>query len=293
MNNQTSFKTVLLALSAGMLLACQQQSDSGYDDAVEHYTSPILATVNGDPITREDVEFTISRTFSDAELLFANDDITEKVLESLIASKAMAQITKKEMGPQALADMDNKVKAYREELLVKEYLTRNATPKPVTRKMVEQYYAGNPEKFGSAKIKTFEQLKAARRLTEAERDRLLADQAQIVAADNWKALADGSGGGYPLVYHRANATPGLLHANLEAALDGLKKGEASNVMFIDGVATVLRVVDTKQTPPKPLHEVSADIRKALAPLQLRQAVKQATEEVIKQAEVERMSSNDE
>jgi hypothetical protein len=154
--------------------------------------------------------------------------------------------------------------------------------------MVQEYYDANPDKFGGATIKVFEQLKAERKLTEAERDSLLSDQATIAANTNWEAYARSNTNKYPLIYQKATATQGLLSPQIDNALQRLSVGTASNPIFVDGIPVVLRVIEEKQAPPKPLHEVSADIRKSLAPLQLRKAVKQATEEVLLEVEVERI-----
>jgi hypothetical protein len=60
-----------------------------------------------------------------------------KVLESLIASKAMQQKMRATLSEGKLADIKNRAMAFEEELYVKEYLTEFATPAPVSSKMVQ------------------------------------------------------------------------------------------------------------------------------------------------------------
>ena len=56
-------------------------------------------------------------------------------------------------------------------------------------------------------------------------------------------------------------------------------------VFIDGVPNLIRVVDERSATPKPLADVSADIRKILAPLQLRAAVRKASDEIVAASEI--------
>jgi len=104
--------------------------------------SKALATVNGEAITQDDIDFMITRTFSGSEQLFFNDEMQAKILDSLIR----------------LSDIKNRTKAFEEELFVKEYLTEFATPEPVSSKMVQDYYQQYPEEFGGGESREFEML---------------------------------------------------------------------------------------------------------------------------------------
>jgi hypothetical protein len=65
----------------------------------------------------------------------------------------------------------------------------------------------------------------------------------------------------------------------------LKKGEASQLTFIERTAYTVRIVDEMQIAPRPINEVSAEIRKALVPVQLKKSVKLASRQVLQTADV--------
>jgi hypothetical protein len=86
-------------------------------------------------------------------------------------------------------------------------------------------------------------------------------------------------------YREGLVTDKVLHPRLEKLMKDLKKGETSNLVFIKGIPYVVRIVEDKQIPPQPLDNVSAQIRRALVPVQLKKAVKQASEQVLAKSEV--------
>jgi hypothetical protein len=108
------------------------------------------------------------------------------------------------------------------------------------------------------------------------------------AADrkDWRQwVADLQGQGYPIEYRRGRVAEKILHPRLRQLMQPLKKGEASQLAFIGGMAYTARIVDEKQLAARPLNEVSAEIRKALVPVQLKKAVKLASQQVLQTADV--------
>ena len=291
---------LLLILSMlASLAACQQQQDTPETDAVEPIntsaattaappslpSSDVLATVNGENITEQDVEFMIGRTFSSSDRLFDSQQFREKVLQSLIASKAMRQSITKELSTDEQQELQQKIVAYSEELYVKEYLTQHATPDPVTTAMVTDYYEKNLEQFGGGELKSIEILKANNKITETEREQLLTALPAIRQAIDWQKYAQSAT--LRLSYLRSKVQPKLLEPALEIAAKKLSQGDASDIIFIDSIPHIIRVVAIDKIPAKPLSAVSASIRKKLAALQLKKAVKKASEFAIANAKVER------
>lgn len=242
-------------------------------------------TVNGEAITEADIEFIISKTFSSAELMLANDTIKDKVLQSLIASRAMKHIMQKNMDSDELQILQQKVVAYEEELYIKAYLQTNAVPEPVTADMVKNWYQKNPQNFGGNTIKHFELLKTVSELSEKQRDELLSAINHIRENKNWQKNSKQWQTHYQLVYQQARAYAGLLNKSLQQALNMLSAGQTSDIILHEGDIYLLRVSRETRTPPRPLAQVSASIRKTLAPVQLKKAVKKASEEAIKQADI--------
>jgi hypothetical protein len=290
-------KSLLLIALIATLSACfdSNNSESG-DNSLEQNnvdnvkvnsqnTAVILATVNGEVITEDDILSIVSNSFAQPAAVLNDTAIREKILNSLIASKAMMQLAKNDMSPEKLTAINKKSQRYKEELFVKEYLIKHANPEPVSTKMVSEYYRNNLAEFGKANLKTVEILKKLIKPSEAERDLLLASVAEVKQVDDWKSYAEANSKGLGLTYLQTKTYPGLLEPQVESVVNKLKVGEVSEVIFANGIPIIVRVANQLIAPPKPLAEVSADIRKKLAPLQLKKAVKKASEEATKEAEV--------
>lgn len=265
------------------LVSCKE-SDNGSELKLD--ASKVLATVNGEAVTQNDIDFAVERMFSNADQLIVDDEVQTKVLQSLLASKAMKQVMEKELSAEELTTIQKKTDAYREELFVKEYLVNKATPMPVNTQMVEEYYQNNLTEFGGGQSKEFEMLKTTSKPTESQRDAILANIEQIKQNSNWADYAQSNSSDLGLVYFRSKMQPGLLEPQLENALNVLELNKTSDVVFVKGVPHLLKVTAIDTLPAKPLSTVSASIRKKLAAVQLKKAVKSASDAVLDNAVIE-------
>ena len=288
LNNNIRYASVLVL--AMIVSAC----DSGVPEATapdvpettNAQDSLVLAEVNGSPITEADVDLALERTFSEVERLNANAELRQKVLESLVASRAMSQRAESQLAPEEVERIEGMARAYEEELRVKAYLQANTDPQPVTAAQVQAYYQEHPERFGAEPLHDFEMLKAPADLSDSERARVLGAVATIQGTTNWQQKSREWQAQYGLRYQALNQSPSnLLEAPLADALIQLSEGETSGVVYLDGQIHLLRLGQTTQSAAKPLSEVSSDIRKVLAPLQLREAVKAASEKAQAEAEI--------
>ncbi len=289
---------VIVLVAAGS--ACQEASndasqehpagsspETGFvEDAAAFDDSPVLAKVNGHPVTELDVELTIVRTFSQAEQMLLNDDIRQKTLESMVASKAMQLVAEKELTDDDLALIRKQTAAYEEELLVKAYLEQVVSPTPVSTKMVEDYYRQNPERFGAKTVKQYELLRTRTVPTETQRDGLLANVNTIRNTRVWHEKQAEWQTLYGLFYRQGELLDGLLDPEIEQVIQRLEAGDVSDVVYIKGIPFIMRVTGTREQAPKPLSEVSGEIRKMLAPQQMRKAVRAVMDSVIANAEIE-------
>jgi hypothetical protein len=246
----------------------------------------VLAEVNGTPISKYDVELSIRSNFGATTAAKLGADGREKVLKSLVQSRAIAQAQEKELTDKDRAVLAKKVAAYREEQLVKQYLAKHTPPEPVSGAMIEEYYSENPEKFGAETTRFYEMVASTRSLAAAERDPLLEAMGKPGEQHDWSAWASGlAGKGHPIQYRKGQVDEKLLHPRLVKMMRTLKKGQASRVSFIEGKAYAVRISAENRTPPKPLEEVRAQIAKSLRPVQLKNAVKKASEQVLEEAKV--------
>lgn len=129
-----------LCISALLLSAC----DSGQNETASVDDSNVIAKVNGTSISQQQLELMKTRLFSRQQPKVNMDKV---IIESLVASRAMSLAMLKDMDAVQKSELDTKVAAYREELLMKRYLQANITPLPVTSEMVKKYYESHPEEF--------------------------------------------------------------------------------------------------------------------------------------------------
>jgi len=246
----------------------------------------VLARVNGSPITRYELELTILSTLGPSSAGRLDEAGRQKVLESLVAGRAIARVQEADMTAEEIAAIDKKTRAYREQLLVKQYLAKHVAPQPVTNEMVREYYESHPERFGARTIRTYEMLSGRRKMNAKERDTLIQVLKSNADQKDWQQWAgELQGQGYPIEYRRGRVAEKILHPRLNQLMRPLKKGETSQLTFIEGTAYAVRIVDEKQLAARPLNEVGAEIRKALVPVQLKKSVKLASQQVLQSADV--------
>jgi len=274
-----NIRTSLLLPVIFIVSACNQASVESEPLAAA------IATVNGDAITQEDVDFMIQRTFSDPENALKSKETRENVLQSLIASKAMQQAMLKTLPAEKINFIENQTQSYREELFVKEYLLNSAKPKPISTKSVQSYYERHIEEFGGGERTTIELLKTANKPNESQRNSILSIVSQLKANSDWAEFAQ-SNPELGLLHYRSVVQPGLFDKSIEQSIKFLKEGDLSEIIFVNQVPHLIKVIDKQEITAKPLASVSASIRKKLAAIELKKAIKKASEDVVKQANVQ-------
>jgi hypothetical protein len=247
----------------------------------------VLATVNGSAVSAYDLEQAVRTSLGPAAAGMLDAKGRRSVLESLVAARAIAQVQEKALTPMDRAALDKQTAAYREQLLVKMYLARNTAGEPVSQQMVEDYYRKHPEQFGAKTVKQYEAIASRSALSDADRDKLLAALKGADKQKNWSAWSEKlKQKGLAVAYTSGNADPAILTADLRGQLDTLKAGDPANLSFAGSRVRLVRVTAQKKIAPRPLNEVSAQIRKMLLPVQLKKAVKQAADQVLATAKVE-------
>lgn len=274
-------------LVAALLAGCRD--DDGADALAQVPVEPsaTLVTVDGSPITRAQLELTVERTLGESAPLFVNDEVERKILDSLVASRAMALLAERELDAGERAQLDLKAQAYREELLVRHYLEQHATPEPVTSEQVADYYQRHPEEFGGGVEKSFEIIASDQALEEPQRAELIAllSGAEAKGRDWQKQVAAWRAAGKPLEYRSNRIKPELLEQPLRGLVESTEVGSIAP-LYADGQLLLVRVTDEERLPARPLSDVSGEIREKLAPQSLKQAVKSLSEEATRQVKVQ-------
>jgi len=276
-----------LLLAGALLIGCEQDSRQALESAPVE-PAAVLVTVDGTPVTREQLELAVQRTLGDSAPLFASEEEVErKILESLVSSRAMARLAERELSAAEKAELELKAQAYREEILVKHYLQAHADPEPVTTQMVNDYYQRHPEEFGGALEKSFEVIASNRPLEDQERTELIGLlSGQAMQSKDWAALVEQwRAKGKPLEYRQNHLKLELLEQPLRSLVEPTAAG-AIAPLYAKNELLLVRVTGERRLPAKPLGEVSAEIREKLAPQTLKQAVKNLSAKALKEVEVE-------
>jgi hypothetical protein len=281
-------KIYALIFIVAPLIACSPPNDETTTEPekeTDSGNSLVLARVEGKAITEADLHRALERNFSDSTLLLSDEGLRSNLLKSVMASKAMGIVSTKELSVKTLDEIKQKVKSYEEELLVKEYLLLHAIPEPVSNQMVSDYYYNNLSQFGAEKIKLIELVKTNVHPSVEQRDEFLAQLTTIKNNANWAQYTKDNNKNIGLRYQKIKLQRGLLDKATEAAANKLNAGEVSNVVFIEGVPTIIRLLEVQTIVAKPLAEVSAEIRRKLAPIQIKKAVKKASEKALNDVQV--------
>ena len=247
----------------------------------------VLAKVNGEPITDLQLELAMERSFSgNATAMVDGPELRQKMLQSLVVSRAMKQLGEKSLDAETKLKLHHQAQAYEEELYVREYLKEHIQPKPVTHEQVAEYYQKHPELYGAQSIREYQLLATPEQLLEKKRDDFLAHVAAIRTTPAWPSAAVKWQQEFDLQLVRGRSSDQQLPEELAQALAKLGKDATSELLNVNGRYYLLRVTSLIQTPAKPLAEVSGEIRQTLAPLALRDAVREASEQAKAQAKIE-------
>ncbi|WP_053982159.1 peptidyl-prolyl cis-trans isomerase [Marinagarivorans algicola] len=239
--------------------------------------APVLARVNKQTITDAHLDFALSRLTA-GSVVPINDVLKSKVLESLISSRAMAILQAQTLTPAAQKQLALKVAAYREELLVKDYINAHSTPVPVTNAQVKAYYQNNLKDFGGDNIKSFEYIESA----QVQDDNTVATLKEalntLAYASDWaKAAAALRAQGLPVTFKQAKMREQLMKAPFKSVVEATPAGQKTAV-HVGDTLWVLKVTRHQTMAAKPLAQVSHQIRKALAPLQIKAAIKAVSDQ---------------
>lgn len=257
---------------------------------LESQNSTVVAHVNDEVITQADVDFMLERMLKGQAFAQVDNTLRKKVLESLISSRAMKIQMQSLLSQEEKSEILRSVKAFEEELYVKEYLANHVVPEPVTLEMIQAYYDKHPEEFGGGTVRDFQLLVFSNARDQESRDKFLSAVPEIKFAQDWKATKSRWSELYALQYQEGRAQPGLLDQALEHAINSLNVTETSDLVYVNNQIYLVRINNITQLAPRPLADVSANIRKQLAAQQLRAAVKKASEDVLTKVEVKTSAS---
>ncbi len=247
----------------------------------------VLAKVNGDAVTRADLEQTLERMLGDRTGEPMAPEVERKALESLVMTRAIAQRQEQAMADKERSLIENKVRRYREELLVEAYLRANAKPLAPTETDIAAYYAQHPEHFGAAPVRSYEILQSKSELNAEQTAKMLQSFTAAKQQRDWRAYAaELKKQGLPVVYVQGRSDGPAIEPRLLRTINGLSANQVSDVFYLDKQPHLVRVKTVETPPARPLEEVRPEIRKILATRQMRDSIKEIGEQVVGASDIE-------
>lgn len=243
-------------------------------DQLPEPQSENLVKVDGTYITREDVDYHLGQ-FSGLALVDA-EAVEERVVESLVLSRLMARQQLSQMSEQDKQKLEVAVRAYREELLVKAYAEQHLNRIVPEQKDIEAYYRKHQSRFGGGVYYDVS-------VIQFEKDCLIGTEALI--AENKKSVEPHLEN---IKCQRNKHQEKVGQESLMAVSGQFETPEAGQVFWkTEKTGAVLRIIENSETrSPRPLTEVAHEIRKALAPKYMKQAMASEKEKLLSNMEVE-------
>ncbi len=274
-----------LLLLVSLVAACDKNTQQDIVQAAPQM-SDIVAKVNGEAIYKEEFDLIVNQTVGEYAAFQMNQQTKDKILQSLVLRKLMKAEQLKHMNADDMHALEIQVAAYRDELLTKQYIRDNIAAEPVSNEMVADYYQNNLKQFGQKQLRRFEMVRADTGQNQTRIKQLNTLIQQLSPTDDWRKqveIARTSGQAIHFITGHTGEK-GLLPA-YQQVVNGLSKNQTSKVHSINGVLVRFKVTELIETPAKPLVDVKESIRKRLAPLQIKKAVKKQAELLKRQAEV--------
>lgn len=263
-----------------LLLSCGDSRESGDN-------SKVVAIVNGEVITEMQLDASLESLFGKQQVVGLDEVARQKALEAMVSGRAISQRAFEEIDEKSLVAIEYKSKAYREKLLLGEYLKNHARPEPVSDAMVKDYYDSHLSEFGALTKKEFEMLVTVDKPSQVQRQEIVKHLNDAIQSSDWKRLADAlRKKGFNIAYRSGDNSSEALDSKLLNVISSLNDKQTSQVTWLAGKPMVIRVLSVEEQNARPLYKVSADIRKKLLPVQLKQAIKQVSDEILADSEIE-------
>lgn len=242
-----------------------------------------------DPVTAYDVSLAADRSLGKLADLVMEGSSRKRMTESVIMSRALAQLRESELGATELARIEKDVAAYRETLLVRSYLDAHATTPEVTVEQLRAYYEAHPDEFAAQPVRKFELAYVDFGKDATVRPAMLRALKKVISQDDWRAaVARAQGEGIPVGFRDGDAELGTLPARLRKAALDLDPGQQTHVVMVGSRAYVLRITQVSQRPPKSFEQVRDQIAKKLAPRATKKAIQSVKDEAMDQVVIERL-----
>ena len=227
-------------------------------------------------ITQGDIDHHLER-FDPASRMAIIDDEQQyrRLVESIALTRVMAQKQQASMTPEQRHNFDLAIQAYRDQMLAKSYIEANVQRQVPDRKAVEDYYQAHASEFGQRQQYTVTEIQVpdtcalSKPLLEPVLTKARVNELQKMGCQlsrNERKLAAAQVAEY---YPALKETLVTDHAYWSS---------------VAGVPLLIAVTDVTELPARPLSEVTAEIRRRLAPAYLKQSLEKERAQLNKEIE---------
>lgn len=264
------------------LTACDQNS------GIDASNDPVLVKVGDSSIRQSQLEAMLDRLSPEIREQ-KNAQLETTILQGIVRTRALASVAESQLSEDEKNHLDAKVQAYRDELLAKSYIQKNIVPQPVTAEMVNKYYLEHQEDYTTSGKVNFEYMVTTSvSLDDDATSKVLEAFSKAKNVDDWALYVNGlKQSDMPVDYKSAKMISASINKTLRAHIDKLQVGEVSDLIYGDYIY-LAKVLKREPDVVKPIHEVSSEIRKKLAPQKLKQVLSQHVDKALQGITVEYM-----
>jgi hypothetical protein len=244
-----------------------------------------LATVDGTPITEAELQLALEETLG-PKASEASSAARRKVLESLVATRAIALVARKELSAVDLAEIERKAESYRDDQLVRQYLDKHAPVPPVSDAMVEAYYREHLDQLGGHAVHSYELIASEHEAKGASRAALITALAKAERETDWRKVAsDLTKAGHAVRYESGQLPAANVDQQVATVIEALESGQASKPFFVGERVHLARLLGAHDKSARPIAEVAPMIQRTLRSRLLQEAVKKAGDKAVQAAEI--------
>ena len=249
---------------------------------VQNSEQRVVAKVNEIKISDSELDTVLMQTFGEFAAVQLGESGREKLLESIIIKKLMAQKQLESMSKESLHDLELAQKIFTDEYLSKQYIQENVVAEPVSDEQARNYYEDNLEQYGQKISRKYEKLS----LPVKNNDQSVL--ANFNASVDWHKEAEKQRKqGLTISYSVGMQGNKGLNGFYQNVISSLEEGEVSKVYQLNKQFVKFKLVSAHKSAPKPFNEVKAQIKKTLAPLQIKQAIKKEAARLTHKATITR------
>jgi len=243
--------------------------------------SDVIAVVGGVNILPNDLRTASLRSLR-KEYSELPEEVQGRLLDSVISTLAMSQIAQSQAHIDKQKLVESSVSAYRDELWVKEYLKENASPQPVSNQQIEEYYNAHPEYFGGGSVVEYTHINC--QYSEKVK---VKDCTKLLAGNNTEKWFEAAKEHQSITVFKASFNSLIEKNELSQLILSTKEQGYSGLKNSSTHLHRIFVIKVRELPPKPLVTVQRNIRERLAPIQLKRAIKAASEQATKRVTITR------